>query len=86
MAIRKAIRRSRVLEATGWSVPTLYRKMNVEKTFPQCHKIEAGGQAVAWWADEVEAWQKGEWKAPAEVAANGLLKRKAPRWRHGAFR
>ena len=50
--------------------PDFYRKMNVEKTFPQCHKIEAGGQAVAWWADEVEAWQKGEWKAPAEVAAN----------------
>ena len=25
--IRKAIRRPRVLEATGWSVPTLYRKI-----------------------------------------------------------
>jgi predicted DNA-binding transcriptional regulator AlpA len=67
MAIRKAVRRGRVLEATGWSVPTLYRKMQ-ERKFPRGTKLEPGGQVVVWWEDEVEAWQKGEWKS-AEVAA-----------------
>lgn len=65
--LRKAIRRPRVLEATGWSVPTLYRKMK-ERAFPQSHKLDPNGQTVIWWEDEVAAWQRGEWKT-AEVAA-----------------
>jgi predicted DNA-binding transcriptional regulator AlpA len=66
--LRKAIRRPRVLEATGWSIPTLYRKMNVEKVFPKAHRLDPNGQAVVWWEDEVIAWQRGEWKPAAEVA------------------
>lgn len=66
--LRKAIRRPRVLEATGWSVPTLYRKMK-ERTFPKGHKLDPNGQAVVWWEDEVVAWQRGEWKSSELEAA-----------------
>jgi prophage regulatory protein len=67
MAVRKVLRIPAVLEATGWSRSTLYQKM-VDKKFPRGTKLDPDGQTRVWWADEVEAWQKGEWKA-AEVAA-----------------
>ena len=67
MAVRKVLRIPAVLEATGWSRSTLYQKM-VDKKFPRGTKLDPDGQTRVWWADKVEAWQKGEWKA-AEVAA-----------------
>jgi predicted DNA-binding transcriptional regulator AlpA len=67
MAVRKVLRIPAVLEATGWSRSTLYQKM-VDRKFPRGTKLDPDGQTRVWWADEVEAWQKGEWKAQ-EVAA-----------------
>lgn len=67
-ALRKALRRARVIEATGWSVPTLYRKIS-EGRFPRGHKVDPQGGAVIWWEDEIIAWQKGEWKPDSEAAA-----------------
>ena len=69
MAIRKVLRTPAVIDATGWSRSTLYQKI-ADKKFPRWTKLDPDGQTSVWWADEVEAWQKGEWKAPAtEVAA-----------------
>jgi predicted DNA-binding transcriptional regulator AlpA len=67
MAVRNVMRAAAVMEATGWSRSTLYQKI-AEKKFPKWTKLDPDGQTSIWWADEVEAWQKGQWKA-AEVAA-----------------
>jgi predicted DNA-binding transcriptional regulator AlpA len=67
MAVRKVLRTAAVLEATGWSRSTLYQKI-ADKKFPKWTKLDPAGQTSVWWADEVEAFQKGEWKA-SEVAA-----------------
>lgn len=67
MAVRTVLRRDRILEVTGWAVPTLYKKM-ADGRFPRGHKMDPRGKLVVWWEDEIEAWQKGEWKS-AEVAA-----------------
>lgn len=67
MAVRKVLRAPAVLEATGWSRSTLYQKI-ADGKFPFGAKLDPDGQTRVWWADEIEAWQKGEWK-PAEVAA-----------------
>lgn len=67
MAARKVIRISRVLECTGWSRSTLYEKIADHK-FPPGHKPDPDGQTRVWFDDEVEAWQKGEWKPAAEAA------------------
>jgi predicted DNA-binding transcriptional regulator AlpA len=64
MPLRKAIKRPKVLEATGWSVPTLYRKMK-ENAFPKSQKLDPNGAAIIWWEDEVIKWQKGEWTPAA---------------------
>jgi predicted DNA-binding transcriptional regulator AlpA len=56
------------MEATGLAKPTIYKKMaQTPPAFPVGTK-PAGFRVRVWWADEVEAWQKGQWKA-AEVAA-----------------
>jgi predicted DNA-binding transcriptional regulator AlpA len=67
MAVRKVLRKKAVLEATGWSQSTLYEKMAANK-FPRGTKLDPDGQTRVWFEDEVEAFQKGEWKAQ-EVAA-----------------
>jgi predicted DNA-binding transcriptional regulator AlpA len=67
MAVRKVIRITKVLEATGWSRSTLYLKMSAGR-FPKGKKLDPEGQSRVWFEDEVEAFQRGEWKA-AEVAA-----------------
>ena len=64
--IRQVLRRKKVLEATGWGVSTLYRKIS-EGRFPPAHRLDPDGQTVVWFADEVAQWQAGEWK-PAEAA------------------
>jgi predicted DNA-binding transcriptional regulator AlpA len=64
--VRKVLRRAAVLEATGWSVPTLYRKIK-ERKFPAGTKLDPEGQAVVWFEDEVEAFQKAA--VTAAVAA-----------------
>jgi predicted DNA-binding transcriptional regulator AlpA len=66
--VRKVMRRAAVLEATGWSVPTLYRKIK-EKKFPAGIKLDPDGQAVAWFEDEIEAFQKAAVSAATEAAA-----------------
>lgn len=69
MAVRKVIRLAGVLGATGWSRSTLYQKM-ADGKFPPGAKLDPDGQTRVWFEDEVEAFQKGEWKAAtAEVAA-----------------
>jgi len=55
--VRKVMRRAAVLEATGWSVPTLYRKIN-EGKFPKGTKLDPDGGTVVWFEDEIEAFQK----------------------------
>jgi predicted DNA-binding transcriptional regulator AlpA len=55
--VRKVLRRAAVIEATGWSVQTLYRKIR-EGKFPAGTKLDPDGQAVIWFEDEVEAFQK----------------------------
>jgi predicted DNA-binding transcriptional regulator AlpA len=67
MAIRKALRCPAVLQATGWSVPTLYRKIK-EGKFPPGTKLDPDGQAVVWFEDEVEAFQKAAVTAAKEAA------------------
>ena len=67
MGVRKVLRVKAVLEATGWSRSTLYQKI-ADKKFPSGTKLDPNGQTRVWFADEVEAFQKGEWRA-AEVAA-----------------
>jgi predicted DNA-binding transcriptional regulator AlpA len=65
--VRKVLRRAAVLEATGWSVPTLCRKIK-ENKFPAGTKLDPEGQAVVWFEDEVEAFQKAAVTAAAEAA------------------
>lgn len=67
MAVRKVIRLPRVLEATGWSKSTLYQKI-IDGKFPTGTKLDPGGASRVWFEDDVEAFQRGEWKAQ-EVAA-----------------
>ena len=67
MAVREVLRTTAVLKATGWSRTTLYQKI-ADGKFPKWTKLDPEGQTSVWFADEVEAFQKGQWKA-AEVAA-----------------
>lgn len=67
MAVRKFLRRAAVLDATGWSTPTLYRKIK-EGKFPKPTKLDPDGQAVGWFEDEVEAFQKAAVSAAMEAA------------------
>lgn len=67
MAVRKALRLPAVLAATGWSQSTLYAKMASGK-FPRGTKLDPDGQSRVWFEDEVEAFQKGEWKAGEQAA------------------
>lgn len=67
MAVRKVIRISRVLEATGWSRSTLYQKI-VDGKFPKGTKLDPEGASRVWFEDEVEAFQRGEWKAQGVAA------------------
>jgi predicted DNA-binding transcriptional regulator AlpA len=66
--VRKALRKPAILDATGWSTPTLYRKME-QGLFPKSTKLDPTGRAVVWFADEVEAVQNGTWKAPEQSEA-----------------
>lgn len=65
--VRTVLRRPAVLQATGWSTPTLYRKIKDGK-FPAPTKLDPEGQAVVWFADEVEAFQKAAIAAAKEAA------------------
>lgn len=65
--VRTVLRRPAVLKATGWSAPTLYRKIK-EGKFPAGTKLDPEGQAVVWFEDVVEAFQKRAVEA-AEVGA-----------------
>ena len=67
MAVRSVLRREGVLRATGWSVPTLYRKIK-EKKFPAGTKLDPDGHAVVWFEDEVESFQKAAVIAATEAA------------------
>ena len=65
--VRKAMRRAAVLESTGWSVPTLYRKIK-QKKFPKGTKLDPDGSAVIWFEDEVEAIQKAAVAAACDAS------------------
>jgi predicted DNA-binding transcriptional regulator AlpA len=66
--VRKVLRRDAVLNATGWSVQTLYRKIK-EKKFPAGTKLDPEGRSVGWFEDEIEAFQKAAVSAATEAAA-----------------
>jgi predicted DNA-binding transcriptional regulator AlpA len=66
--VRKVLRRQAVLDATGWSVPTLYRKMR-EGKFPAATKLDPDGQTVVWFEDEIETFQRRAVDAATEAAA-----------------
>jgi prophage regulatory protein len=55
--VGKLLRKTVVLEATGWSNSTLYTKIAQGK-FPKPVKIDPEGRASGWWEDEIEAIQK----------------------------
>jgi predicted DNA-binding transcriptional regulator AlpA len=65
--VRTVLRRPAVKRATGWSDTTLYRKIR-EGKFPAPTKLDPDGQAVAWFEDEVEAFQKAAVIAATEAA------------------
>ena len=58
----RLIRRAEVLELTGLSVTSLYRRMS-EGTFPKAVRI--GPNSVAWKSEDVDAW--------IQAAAEGAL-------------
>jgi predicted DNA-binding transcriptional regulator AlpA len=45
-----------VLNATGWSKQTLYRKIS-DGVFPKGTKLDPDGRAVVWFEDQVAAFQ-----------------------------
>ena len=65
--VRKVMRASAVLEATGWTRSTLYKKIE-DKIFPKGTRLDPNGQAVVWFEDEVEAFQKAAVSAATEAA------------------
>jgi predicted DNA-binding transcriptional regulator AlpA len=65
--VRKVLRRAAVLGATGWSTPTLYRKIK-EGKFPAPTKLDPEGQSVIWFEDEVEEFQKAAVQAALTAA------------------
>jgi predicted DNA-binding transcriptional regulator AlpA len=67
LMVRKVMRLPAVLAATGWSRSSLYLKIS-ERKFPAGVKLDPDGQAVVWWEDEVEAFQKAAVDAAREAA------------------
>lgn len=67
MAVRKALRLPAVMEATGLAKPTVY-KLIAKGKFPAGNRRDDIRLRV-WWADEIEAYQNGTWKAPEVEAA-----------------
>jgi predicted DNA-binding transcriptional regulator AlpA len=65
--VRTFLRRPAVLKATGWSTPTLYRKIK-EGKFPAGTKLDPDGNVVGWWEDEVVAFQEAAVSAASEAA------------------
>ena len=69
--VRKMVKKPVVLAATTWSNSTLYE--NIKKgLFPAPVKLDPNGRAVAWFEDEIEAFQKAavERQAAARPSAN----------------
>ena len=75
MAVRKALRIDKVFDASGYKKTQLYQKID-ELKFPPPYKPDPEGRAVLWWEDEVEAWQRGEWR-PTEEAIEAWKKKQA---------
>ena len=65
--VRKVMRKTAVLEATGWPHSTLYLKIS-QGLFPKGTKLDPNGRAVVWFEDEVEAFQKAAVAAAMETA------------------
>jgi prophage regulatory protein len=65
--VRQVMRRPAVLAATGWSRASLYVKI-AENKFPKGTRLDPDGNAVVWFEDEVEAWQKAAVAAAMEAA------------------
>lgn len=65
--VRQVMRRPAILAATGWSRSSLYAKI-AEGKFPKGTKLDPDGNAVVWFEDEVEAWQKAAVAAAMEAA------------------
>jgi predicted DNA-binding transcriptional regulator AlpA len=57
-----------VLDLTGWSERTLYRKI-AENQFPRGEKLDPSGRTLVWYDEVIEAWQNGEWKPAPETEA-----------------
>ena len=66
--VRQVMRRPAILAATGWSRASLYVKI-AENKFPKGTRLDPEGNAVVWFEDEVEAWQKAAVAAAMEAAA-----------------
>jgi prophage regulatory protein len=67
MAVRKAMRLPHVMEAVGDAKATIYAKI-AKGIFPAGVRLNPKGRTVVWFEDEIEAYQKGEWKPVAEGA------------------
>jgi len=52
--MERILRLPAVMQATGWSEPTIYRMMR-DGTFPRPVKLRPGGRAVGWPSSEIEA-------------------------------
>jgi predicted DNA-binding transcriptional regulator AlpA len=69
MAVRKVMRLPAVLEATGRAKATIYADI-AKGNFPAGTRLNPNGRTVVWFADQIEAYQKGQWKpSAAEIAA-----------------
>jgi prophage regulatory protein len=57
----KVLRCDEVVDRTGLSRPTIYRRMK-DGEFPRCRRLSPG--AVGWSEAEVEAWIKARFSDP----------------------
>jgi prophage regulatory protein len=55
--IRTAVRKPKVLAATGWSNSTLYANIAKGK-FPKGTRLDPDGRIVVWFEDEIAAYQR----------------------------
>ena len=66
--VRKAMRLTAVLAATGYPRSTLYLKI-AQKKFPAGTKLDPEGRATVWWEDEILAFQNAALRVEPKVAA-----------------
>jgi prophage regulatory protein len=65
--VRKVMRLPAVMGATGDAKATLYARI-ARGDFPAGIRLNPKGRTVVWFEDEVELYQKGQWKPETQAA------------------